>query len=393
MKLNPVKSGGGQSRKISKRQYKAISNSRAQTHRKRKLALLLPGHNEGLIIQTTIRSAVAAGQPPEDIYMVDDGSTDSTRKKAVALLGYKHVLTVKRSGKAEAVSKAIKRFKIEQNYSWVHVADSDSVFGENYFNIYKRALKGKKYVVAVGFVQSLRGNWIAHYRSFTYTYSQHIIRRFQSWFNMIAVFPGPITSFRTNIIKELDFKNHSLTEDFDLSLQVHRKKLGKIRYIPEAVNYTQDPKNLKDFCDQTARWQRGFFQGVTKYKIGTRLQPVDISIGYQMIELGIYLFQIALVIPYVVITTHSFIIIPLIIVSDLFVICLLAIMSSIAIGRVSPISALPYYYFLRWLELGIFLKSFYEVVVLKKYQEVKKGWATERRRFKLDTNAMRDVAK
>jgi cellulose synthase/poly-beta-1,6-N-acetylglucosamine synthase-like glycosyltransferase len=302
-------------------------------------------------------------------------------------------LTVKRSGKAEAVLKAIKRFKIEQNYLWVHVADSDSVFGENYFNIYKKALKGKKYVVAVGFVQSLRGNWIAHYRSFTYTYSQHIIRRFQSWFNMIAVFHGPITSFKTSIIKDLDFKNHSLTEDFDLSLQVHRKKLGKIRYIPEAINYTQDPRNLKDFCDQTARWQRGFFQGVTKYKIGRRLQPIDISIGYQMIELCIYIFQIFFVVPYVIITTHSFIIIPLIIVSDLFVVSLLAIMSSIAIGRISPISSLPYYYFLRWIELGIFLKSFYEVVILKKYQSVKKGWATEKRRFKLDANALRDVAK
>lgn len=361
--------------------------------RKKKLALLLPGHNERLIIQSTIKAAMAAGQAKEDIYVVDDGSTDRTRKEAMATLGYKQVLTVKRCGKAEAVIKAIKRFKIEQRYTWVHVADSDSVFGEDYFNIYRRALKGKKYVVAVGFVQSLRGNWIAHYRSFTYTYSQHIIRRFQSWFNMIAVFPGPITSFRTSIIKDLDFKNHSLTEDFDITLQVHRKKLGKIKYIPEAVNYTQDPKTLKDFCAQSARWQRGFFHGVKKYKVGRRLQPIDISIGYQMLELSLYIFQIVFLIPYVVITTHSFVIVPVIFISDLFVICLLAFLSALTIKRTSPISALPYYYFLRWLELGIFIKAFFEVVLLNKYQDNRRGWKTERRRFSLDSNALKDIAK
>ena len=181
---------------------------------KKKLALLLPGHNEELIIQTTIKSAIAAGQAREDIYVVNDASTDKTRLKATELLGKDHVLTVKRSGKAGAVSKAIKKFDIESRYYWLHIADADSVFGKDYFRIYRRKLTGDKYAVAVGFVQSLRGNWISHYRSFTYTYSQHIIRRAQSWFNMISVFPGPITCFRTAIIKDLDFNVDSLTEDF-----------------------------------------------------------------------------------------------------------------------------------------------------------------------------------
>jgi len=363
----------------------------ARTHRK-KLALLLPGHNEELIIQATIRSAVAAGQRIEDIYVVDDCSTDKTRKKAIELLGRSHVLTVERSGKALAVYKAINHFNIVNRYLWLHVADSDSVFGEDYFKIYRRNLKGTKYAAAVGFVQSLRGNWISKYRAFSYTYGQHLIRRMQSWLGMISVMPGPITSFRTDVLEQLDFAGESLTEDFDITLQIYRKKLGGIKFIPGAVNYTQDPQTIGDFCNQTARWQRGFFQGVLKYRIGTKGQRIDISIAYQMIQLVFYLFQLLVLVPLVILATGRWIVIPIIILSDFIVLGWLALFSATAAKRLSILSALPYFYFLRWLELGIFLKAFVEVVIMKRFREEIKGWQTEGRRYALDAAALKDTA-
>ncbi len=357
------------------------------------MALLLPGHNEELIIQDTIRSAIAAGQRQSDIFVVDDCSSDRTRRKAIAMLGRKHVLTVERSGKALAVHQAIKHFKIVEHYQWVHVADSDSVFGKDYFRIYRRNLKGKKYASAVGFVQSLRGNWISKYRAFSYTYGQHLIRRTQSWLGMISVMPGPITAFRTDILSQLDFMADSLTEDFDITLQIHRKKLGRIKFIPGAVNFTQDPQTLSDFCKQTARWQRGFFQGVTKYRIGMKRQIIDASISYQLLQLVFYLVELGVVVPYIIITTGRWIIIPFIMLGDFIVLCWLALFSAAAAKRVSILSALPYFYFLRWLELGIFLKAFVEVVVLKRFKVEVKGWQTEGRRYALDAAALKDTAR
>ncbi|HUD05323.1 MAG TPA: glycosyltransferase family 2 protein [Candidatus Saccharimonadales bacterium] len=359
---------------------------------KRKLALLLPGHNEELIIEATIHSAVAAGQNIADIYFVNDASSDQSRGIATKMLGKDHVLNVHRSGKAGAVLKAIKKFNIESRYLWLHVADADSVFGKDYFRIYRKKLQGKDYAVAVGFVQSLRGNWISHYRSFTYTYSQHIIRRAQSWFNMISVFPGPITCFRTDILSKLEFSVDSLTEDFDITLQVHRKKLGKILFIPEAVNYTQDPQSLTDFCKQTARWQRGFFQGVVKYRIGGKPQAIDFSIGYQMLEMAFYVFQMGFLVPYVILTTGKWIVLPIILLLDFFVISILAFFSALAIRRLSTLASLPYFYFLRWLELSIFIMAFVEVVILRKFKATAKGWQTEGRRYALSALALKDTA-
>jgi len=360
--------------------------------KRRKMALLLPGRDEELIIATTIKSALKAGQKLEDIYVVDDGSTDDTRKQALTMLPAGNVLSIPNGGKARAVMAGIAFFEIEKRYQWLHVADADSIFGPDYFRLYRRKLNGKKYAVAVGFVQSLRGNWISRYRAFCYTYGQHILRRFQSWMGMISVFPGPITCFRTDIIKDLDFTAESLTEDFDLTLQVHRKQLGGIKFIPEAVNYTQDPQTLRDFIKQTKRWQRGFFQGVVKHKIGLRPHKIDISIGYQLLELLFYLIEIFVLIPYVVITTGRWTVIPVVLLSDFIAVCALALFSVVAARRMSILFSLPYFYVLRWIELSIVVTAFVEVVILHKFKTVRNGWETKGRRYAIDAKALKDTA-
>lgn len=363
-----------------------------KTSRRKRLALLLPGHNEELIIATTIRSAITAGQKAEDIYVVDDASSDNTRREALKLLPARNVLSVERSGKAGAVLKAIRHFEIERRYTWLHIADADSVFCPNYFRLYRKHLNASKYAAAVGFVQSLRGNWIAKYRCFSYTYGQHIFRRIQGWLGMISVMPGPVTCFRTDILRHLDFQTGSVTEDFDLTLQIHRFKLGNIRFIPEAINYTQDPKTLRDFWGQTLRWQRGFFQGVRRYRICTQPQRIDISIGCTFLETFLYLLQVFVIFPYIIAGPHSKQTLLIIITADFAVLCILAILSALVAKRTSIFAALLYYYPLRFLELIIFFKAFVEVMLLKRLQTTEVGWKTAGRRYKIDDNALRDVA-
>ena len=359
----------------------------------KKLALLLPGHNEELIIGTTIKSAMAAGQSRRDIYVVDDNSSDRTREIAVRMLGEDHVLTVSRSGKALAVKKAINHFGIATRYTWVHVADADSIFSPNYFRIYSSKLNGRKYAVAVGFVQSLRGNWISTYRAMMYTYSQHIQRRIQSYLGMISVFPGPITAFRTDILNKLEIGNDTIiAEDFDLTLQVHRKKLGNIVFIPKAVNYTQDPQTLRDFIRQNQRWQRGFFQGVKKHRIGLQRQKIDISLGFQMLQAIIFLFQLFFIWPLIIFVTHNWMAIPVALSADIILNGTIALGSSIVSKRWNLIGALPYFYFLRWVEVYVFLYSFVEIMILKKFQTKVQGWNTEGRRYKLTSAALQDIA-
>lgn len=358
---------------------------------RKKIALLLPGHNEELIIRATIRSAIAAGLAIEDIYVVDDDSSDSMYELAVAELGPQQVLHVERSGKALAVKKAIEAFSLASQYEWVHVADADSVFSPNYFTEYKKKLDKSDYAVALGFVQSMRGNWISTYRALTYTYSQQVTRRVQSKLGMISVFPGPITAFKTDILPDLDFMSNSLTEDFDITLQVHRKKLGRIAFIPNAVNFTQDPQTLEDFWRQNLRWQRGFFQGVKKYKIGRRLQLIDLSLGWQMFQSFFFLIILLGILPWIVISTGNWMTIPVMIAADIIINGIVALASSAVAKRWNLLGALPYFYFLRWIEIAAYFVAFIEIMVLGKFQTEVRGWGTEGRRYKLSDAALAEI--
>jgi cellulose synthase/poly-beta-1,6-N-acetylglucosamine synthase-like glycosyltransferase len=226
-------------------------------------------------------------------------------------------------------------------------------------------------------VQSLRGNWISTYRAATYTYSQHVVRRVQSKIGMISVFPGPITCFRTDILKQLDFNTISQTEDFDITLQVHRKRLGRILYIPGAVNYTQDPQTLNDFIKQNLRWQRGFFQGVRRHRIGLRRQAIDLSLGVQMAQAFFYLLQVFIIMPILIAVTHRWMLVPVTFVADFVVTGYIILASSVVIKRWNLISCLPYFYFLRWIEIGIFARAYVEIYWLHMFQDETHGWVVK----------------
>lgn len=350
------------------------------TKRKSRLGLLIPGFNEELIISSTIKSAIAAGLNKKDIYVVDDGSTDNTVKVAKKNLSDANVLAVEHSGKAMALKKAIDYFNLPQKYTWLHISDADSIFCHDYFNIFRKRLNVTKYSAAVGFVQSMKENWLTRYRCFSYTYGQHIQKRLQSWIGAIVVLPGPVTCYRTNIIERLDFSNKSLTEDFDLTLQIHRKKLGKIKFIPEAVNYTQDPKTLKDFVRQTLRWQRGFYQGIRQYKIGFKLQLIDLTVIFQLIENLYYSFQFLVVLPLLLINFHDTQTLVTILITDMVMLVLLATFSAYVAKRPDVFLSLPYYYFLKIIEIGIFYWAFVEVIMLEKFIIDKEGWDTRNSR-------------
>lgn len=387
---------------VLKLHNKAESDKHVRVHRKRgrppkeykprrKLALLLPGHNEELIIAATIKSAIKAGQNRRDIFVVNDASTDATRKIATELLGKDNVLNVRRSGKALAVKKAIRKFNIPRNYQWLHVADADSVFGPDYFRIYRRKLS-REYVVAIGFVQSLRGNWISTYRAFSYTYGQHIYRRIQAFLGMISVFPGPVTSFRTDILPALNIDNTNVTEDFDVTLQVHRKNLGKVLYIPKAISYTQDPQTFSDFCRQSRRWYTGFFQGIRQYHIGLGTQRIDVGIGFQLLQTLFFLIQVFILFPIVMITTHHWLAIPLAITADFILTSAITIISALVIRRWTLLGVLPFFYVLRVTELVLYFSALFKVLVMRGHEEAERGWATEGRRYAVDSAALRDVA-
>ncbi len=354
---------------------------------KRQLALLIPAHNEGVVIEATIRSALRAGMAVEDIYVVDDNSSDDTALKARAILTKSNVHSVKRSGKALALKKAIRRFRIISRYEWLHIADADSVFESKYFQEFKKHLDVTKYVAATGYVKSLNGGWISQYRAYEYTFGQEVMRRIQHMLGVIPVMPGPTSCFRTDILKYLDFSTHNLTEDFDITLQIHRQKLGKIAFIPTAKTLTQDPKDWRDYVKQVTRWYRGFWQGVLDRKIGRRMQRIDMYLGYQILEMFAYYFNLLVLLPILILSGRGAYAIALTFLIDLGVFFAATLMAAGVHKRAAVIHAFPLFYLLRLTNMVLYVVAFFEVVIMRRYRVGPRGWATEGRRYAITKEA------
>lgn len=354
----------------------------ADQHPRAMLALLIAAHNEELVLEQTIRSAIKAGMQPQHIYVVDDNSTDATSKIARSVVGKSNVVKVHRSGKGLALTKAAKKFNLTKRYRWIHIADADGGFASNYFSVFRKSLR-TSYAAATGYVRSLPGASVSQYRVFEYTWGQEIHRRFQAMTHTVSVIPGPTSCFRADVFEKLDFANHSLTEDFDVTLQIHRLSLGKIQFIPQAIAYTQDPRTVRDFSRQITRWNRGIMQGFLRHKIGQRGQRIDWYLTFQILQNLSLFVGYFVVLPYVALMSdRSANILALAFVYDVFLMFAITLFTAARSGRWDVLSSFPQVYGLRWVTMWAFLRAFVEVVILRKYRLAGGPWDTEGRRYK-----------
>lgn len=342
------------------------------------LALLIAGYNEELVIGNTIRSAIKAGMLPEHIYVVDDNSSDKTSAIARSILGPHNVIKVGRSGKGLALTKGSRHFNLTRRYRWIHIADADGGFSSDYFTIFRRELR-VKYAAATGYIKSLPGGPVSQYRVFEYTLGLEIHRRFQAMTHTITVIPGPTSCFRSDVFRQVDFANKSLTEDFDVTLQIHRQKLGHIQFIPQAVAYTQDPKTVRDFVKQITRWDRGVLQGARRHGIGKQFKRLDAYLSYQIVQNLVFFVMYCIMIPAVAIARHSADIIAMTFLYDVFITLGLVLLVGMKARRMDIMSAFPHIYALRWVSIAVFLRAFFEVIILRRFKHTEGAWTTVQR--------------
>lgn len=348
--------------------------------RKEFIALLIPAHNESVVLEDTIQSAQNAGLSKKHIYVVDDSSTDGTARIARSLLPMQNVCKVRRSGKGLAIQKAGKKFRLAERYRWVHIADADGQFAANYFTVLRRDLR-VKHAAATGYVKSLQGGFISQYRAFEYTIGMEVHRRIQSPLGIIPVIPGPTSCFRADVFARLDFNAKTLTEDFDVTMQIYRQQFGKIQFIPAAKAFTQDPLTFRDFVRQITRWNRGVLQGMHRHKSFRAVAPIDLYLKYQIIQNFLLFINFFIWVPYIALSRFGGAALAAAFLYDVLLTLLFTLFVSVRIKRFDVLAAFPFIYALRWVSLGVFLQTFTEVVILRQHLQARGLW--NNRRYKL----------
>jgi biofilm PGA synthesis N-glycosyltransferase PgaC len=333
---------------------------------------MLPAKDEAVGIGRTLRSILRAGLLPADVYVIDDGSSDGTGEIARSF-SVNVARNEKNIGKAHSLARLASASDLVRRYDYVCLMDADTQVSENYFQSVRESLGEPDVAVVCGRAKSTPHNWLTAYRCLAYWISHAVYKDGQSNMGVITVTPGCAAAFRSDAFAQLDWSNDTIVEDMDCTIQVHRKKLGKIVYQKHAVVSTQDPRTLRDYVKQMYRWHTGAWQVGRKYGMLTGLSKIDLEYKLLMGE-GVIFATLFLLLPVWLLffPRLAFYGVGM----DMIVLVILSMICAVCDRRTDVFIYSPMYPLLRFVDCSVFLYSFWKVVVQKK--QVRSWFAVKR---------------
>jgi poly-beta-1,6-N-acetyl-D-glucosamine synthase len=339
-----------------------------------RMCVVIPAKDERLGIGKTVRSVLAAGAPSEDVYVIDDGSRDDTGDIARSC-GVNVMRNETNIGKAGSIQRVACTWNLTENYDVVCLMDADTEVSRNYFQACTAAFSDPKVAAVCGRALSVPHNWLTAYRSLAYWISHAIYKGGQSVLGVVTVVPGCAASFRASVFAQLEWSKDTLVEDMDCTIQIHRKRLGKIVYQPEAHVFTQDPSNLHGYIKQMYRWDVGAWQVGRKYGMTAGLSRSRIDLEYKLLMGEGTLFATL-----IMLTPLWLVLFPLwvgrLVVGEIAFQVLLATTCAFCDRRTDVLVSCLVFPFIRLVDCGVFLTAFWCVMVRR--QQIHTWFAVKR---------------
>ena len=257
------------------------------------VAVVIPAHNEELGIAATV-GAVLRLVPAGNVHVVADGCEDSTA--ALARQQGVHVLELYPGrGKAGGIEAALSHFDLSRHFAVLLIVDADTEVDEHYVERGLRLLEEDGMVALAGYARttwrpdelSFVGRLLVAYRTRLYAVMQWM-KYGQTWrhTNVTSIVPGFASMYRTAVLPRMDLNPPGLViEDFNMTFELHHKRLGKIAFLPSVFAKTQDPDNLPDYYRQVTRWWLGFWQTLRRHKLW---------LSWFSAALGLFLLEVVL---------------------------------------------------------------------------------------------------
>jgi cellulose synthase/poly-beta-1,6-N-acetylglucosamine synthase-like glycosyltransferase len=227
-----------------------------------------------------------------------------------------HVLELSPNrGKARALSEAIRHFDLAGNFRVLLLLDADTRLSADYLQTGLPEFDDPDVVAVAGRVRCLLdppprtwiGRFLVAYRARLYVVAQLLVKYGQAtrWANAVSIVPGFASMYRTDVLDRIDIEAPGLViEDFNMTFEVHAKKLGRIAFRPDAaVAYTQDPDTPRDYVRQIRRWTLGFWQTVRLH--GFHVGRFRVALVAQVAELISNSVLLLLMLPLMLFAVYS----------------------------------------------------------------------------------------
>jgi cellulose synthase/poly-beta-1,6-N-acetylglucosamine synthase-like glycosyltransferase len=235
-----------------------------------RFAIVVPAHNEELVIEKTVNNLLNVDYPSElfEIIVIADNCTDKT-----SVLAYKQRTVVlerenkQLKGKGHALRWCIELLLkgYRKKFDAFLVIDADTVVEKNIFkvlNIYVN--NGNQAIQCADLVSPQPGSWsseITRVGLYLYNYVRPLGRKM---LNLSAGLRGNGMCFTSNLLEKFPWQSYSQTEDLEYGLHLLLNGIS-VTFAPEAKVFAIMPINEQNAETQRARWEFGRFSVVKKY--------------------------------------------------------------------------------------------------------------------------------
>jgi cellulose synthase/poly-beta-1,6-N-acetylglucosamine synthase-like glycosyltransferase len=268
------------------------------------ISVLVPCHNEELVIANSLHGFLALQYPKDKIefLMIDDGSTDRTADCIRQFTSDPRVRLIETppetaaSGKASALNYALGFTR----FPFIAIYDADNKPEPSALRpLAEELIRDPKLGAAIGMYRAFNRHdaLLTRFLNIEGIAFQWILQAGRWMLMRFSGLPGTNYIIRRSVLDTLNgWDVKALTEDAELTIRVYQAGY-QVKFVPSSVTWEQEPETLKVWFRQRRRWVRGSNYLFRKYA-GKLLQTRPKRIGIEMLySLSLYyLFFLAIVV-------------------------------------------------------------------------------------------------
>lgn len=235
--------------------------------------ILIPAHNEEKVIANTIEAMLNLNYPKDKlkVMVINDGSKDATKAIIESYAAKDNRVVLYNvpegqggKGKSRALNLGVKQVTSEV----IAIYDADNTpdpMALHYLVANLMAQKDLGGVIGKFRTVNKNRNLLTRFINIETLSFQSMLQAGRWQMHNIATLPGTNFVMWRWLIEKLEgWDEEALTEDSELSIRIY--ELGyKIKFIPYAITYEQEPETWKVWIKQRVRWVRGNNYVIAKF--------------------------------------------------------------------------------------------------------------------------------
>ncbi|GAA4419506.1 glycosyltransferase family 2 protein [Georgenia halophila] len=230
------------------------------------VSIIVPGYNEGVVIESCIRSIARSSYPRYEVICVDDGSSDDTYAKMQALadeLPTVRALTQRNAGKGAALNRGLDHSSGEV----FMLVDADGVFGRDTITEMVRAFDDERVGAVCGDDRPVNLDRVqTRFLAVIAHLGTGLMRRAMSVLHCLPIVSGNTGAFRRDVLEQTGgLDQDTIGEDLELTWRVYRAGY-RVAFAPRALVHSESPSTVRGLWKQRVRWSRGLIQTVGRHR-------------------------------------------------------------------------------------------------------------------------------